>query len=494
MVDSRASAPEGRSTAAPEPVEGLRPAPRGTTLSGRGTHMPKLSPTIFREYDIRGLVDQDLTGDAVHLVGKALGTRIRGAGGRRAAVGRDARLSGPRFAEAMISSLRSTGVDVLDLGIVPTPLTYFAAHTAGVDGICMITGSHNPPEYNGLKVGLGAATFHGEEIQALRYLAESGKFATGKGSVAPYDVVTPYRKYVQETLRLGKRRLKVVVDAGNGTGGVIAVPLFESLGLDVVPLFIEMDGRFPNHHADPTVEKNLEHLKAKVREVKADIGIAYDGDADRVGAVDEQGTVLWGDQIMILFSRALLAEVPGATIVGEVKCSFTLYDDIAAKGGRGIMWKAGHSLIKAKMKEEKAALAGEMSGHIFFAHRWFGFDDGIYSSGRLLELLSRTDAPLSALLADVPPTASTPELRVDCPEEKKFELVRRAQEFFAKRYEAVTVDGVRVVFPDGWGLVRASNTQPILVLRFEATTKARLVEIEQLVRSKVDELKRELGA
>ena len=456
--------------------------------------MPKLSPTIFREYDIRGLVDQDLTEEAVFLVGKALGTRLREAGGRKAAVGRDARLSGPRFAEAMIGALTSTGVDVLDLGVVPTPLTYFAAHTAGVDGICMITGSHNPPEYNGLKLGLGSATYHGEEIQALRRLAESGQFASGKGSVSAYDVVTPYLDYVRKNLKLGGRKLKVVVDAGNGTGGVIAVPLFQSLGIEVVPLFIDMDGRFPNHHPDPTVEKNLEHLKAKVLETGADVGIAYDGDADRVGAVDEKGNVLWGDQIMILFARALLAEQPGAAIVGEVKCSFTLYDDIAKRGGRPIMWKAGHSLIKAKMKEEKALLAGEMSGHIFFAHRWFGFDDGIYSSARLLELLSRTDAPMSTLLADVPPTESTPELRVDCPEEKKFEVVRRAQEFFASRYQAVTVDGVRVVFPDGWGLVRASNTQPLLVLRFEATTQARLEEIQRLVRGKVDELLREVGA
>jgi phosphomannomutase/phosphoglucomutase len=453
-----------------------------------------LSPTIFREYDIRGLVDQDLTEEAVHRVGQALGTRIREAGGRRAAVGRDARLSGPRFAERMITALLSTGVDVLDLGIVPTPLTYFAAHTAGVDGICMITGSHNPPEYNGLKLGLGAATYHGEEIQGLRRLAESGPFSSGAGSVTPHDIVTPYLRHVKENLRLGARKLKVVVDAGNGTGGVIAVPLFRSLGIEVVPLFIEMDGTFPNHHPDPTVEANLRDLQAKVRETGADVGIAYDGDADRVGAVDENGKVLWGDQLMILFSRALLAEVPGAAIVGEVKCSFTLYDDIEARGGRPIMWKAGHSLIKAKMKEEGAELAGEMSGHIFFKNRWFGFDDGIYSSARLLELLSGTAAPLSSLLADVPRTFSTPELRVDCPEDKKFEVVRRAQEFFKTRYTSVTVDGVRVVFPDGWGLVRASNTQPLLVLRFEARTQERLREIEELVRGKVNELKRELGA
>lgn len=456
--------------------------------------MAKLSPTIFREYDIRGLVDQDLTEEAVSLVGKALGTRIRGAGGRRAAVGWDARLSGPKFAKAMIEALTSTGVDVVSLGVVPTPLTYFAAHTLDVDGICMITGSHNPPEYNGLKVGLGSATYYGEEIQALRREAEAGRFATGQGTVRAHDIVTPYREHVRQNLRLGKRRLKVVVDAGNGTGGVVAVPLFEALGFEVVPLFIEMDGNFPNHHPDPTVEKNLEHLRRKVLETGADVGIAYDGDADRVGAVDEQGNVLWGDQIMILFSRALLAEEPGAAIVGEVKCSFTLYDDIAARGGRAIMWKAGHSLIKAKMKEEHALLAGEMSGHIFFAHRWFGFDDGIYSSARLLELLTHADRPMSSLLADVPKTFSTPELRVDCPEEKKFEVVRRAQEFFAARYDAVTVDGVRVVFPDGWGLVRASNTQPLLVLRFEAKTEARLAEIQALVRGKVDELLRELGA
>jgi phosphomannomutase/phosphoglucomutase len=456
--------------------------------------MPKLSPTIFREYDIRGLVDQDLTEEAVHLVGKALGSRIREAGGARAAVGRDARLSGPRFARAMIDALTSTGVDVVDLGVVPTPLTYFAAHTLDVQGICMITGSHNPPEYNGLKVGLGSATFHGPEIQALRTLAESGRFATGAGKVTEHDIVTPYQKFVRENLRCGPRRLKVVVDAGNGTGGVVAVPIFQALGFDVVPLFIEMDGRFPNHHPDPTVEKNLEHLRRKVLETGADLGIAYDGDADRVGAVDEKGNVLWGDQIMILFSRALLRQEPGAAIVGEVKCSMNLYDDIARNGGRPIMWKAGHSLIKAKMKEEHALLAGEMSGHIFFAHRWFGFDDGVYSSARLLELLTHDARPLSTLLADVPRTYATPELRVDCPEDKKFEAVRRAQEWFKARHDTVTVDGVRVVFPDGWGLVRASNTQPLLVLRFEARTEERLVEIERLVRGRLNEILKELGA
>jgi phosphomannomutase / phosphoglucomutase len=456
--------------------------------------MPTISPTIFREYDIRGLVDQDLNEEAVHLIGRALGTRVREAGGRRVVVGYDARLSGPRFARQAIAGLNASGVDAIDLGIVPTPLVYFAAHVLDVDGLCMITGSHNPPEYNGMKIGVGKATFHGDEIQALRQLIESGKFAAGSGTSGKQDIVGPYQDYVRKNLRLGKRKLKVVVDAGNGTGGVVAVPLFQSLGIDVVPLFIEMDGNFPNHHPDPTVEKNLEALKKKVLETGADLGISYDGDADRVGAVDENAHVMWGDQITLLLAREILKEEPGATIVSEVKCSMTLYDDIAKHGGRAIMWKAGHSLIKAKMKEEKAALAGEMSGHIFFAHRWFGFDDGIYSSARFLELLSHTDQPLSHLLDDVPKTYATPELRHDCPEDKKFEVVRRAQEWFAARYEAVTVDGVRVIFPDGWGLVRASNTQPLLVLRFEAKTPERAAEIEQLVRGRVEAIMRELGA
>jgi phosphomannomutase/phosphoglucomutase len=456
--------------------------------------MPSISPTIFREYDIRGLVDQDLNEDAVYLIGRALGTKVREAGGKKVAVGYDARLSGPRFARRAIAGLNDSGVDAVDLGIVPTPLVYFAAHVLDVDGGCMITGSHNPPEYNGMKIGVGKTTFHGAEIQALRRMIEAGAFATGTGTSTKHDIVGPYRDYVKNNLRLGKRKLKVVVDAGNGTGGVVAVPLFEALGFEVVPLFIEMDGNFPNHHPDPTVEKNLEHLKQKVRETKADLGIAYDGDADRVGAVDENGQVMWGDQITLLLARAILAEQPGAAIVSEVKCSMTLYDDIAKHGGRAIMWKAGHSLIKAKMKEEHAALAGEMSGHIFFAHRWFGFDDGIYSSARFLELLTHTDKKVSELLADVPKTFATPELRHDCPEDKKFEVVRRAQEWFASRYEAVTVDGVRVVFPDGWGLVRASNTQPLLVLRFEAKTQERLDEIERLVRGRVNEIMREMGS
>ncbi|MFL5302950.1 MAG: phosphomannomutase/phosphoglucomutase [Anaeromyxobacteraceae bacterium] len=456
--------------------------------------MPTLSPTLFREYDVRGVAGLDLTDDAVEVVAKALGTMVREAGGARVVVGRDCRLSGPRLGARAIAGLRAAGVDVVDLGVVPTPLTSFAAATLDVQGVCMITGSHNPPEYNGMKVAVGGATLHGDGVQRLRRVAEAGRFASGAGGLVAHDAVTPYREKVCESLRMGPRRLKVVVDAGNGTGGVVAVPLLASLGVEVVPLFVEPDGRFPNHHPDPSDEENLEALRAKVLEVRADAGIAYDGDADRVAAVDDRGNVLRGDALLILFARALLAESPGAAVVAEVKCSMSLYEDVAKRGGRAIMWKAGHSIIRAKMKEEGALLAGEMSGHIFFANRWYGFDDGIYASARLLELLSHTDAPLSTLLDDVPETFASPEVRVACPEELKLEVVRRAEAWFSARHDTVTVDGVRVTFPDGWGLVRASNTQPLLILRFEARTAARLREIDALVRGKVLDLLRDVGA
>ena len=449
---------------------------------------------IFREYDIRGLVDTDLTDEVVTLLGRGLGTVIRRKGGQSVAVGRDCRESSPRFRDALCEGLTSTGLDVLDVSVVPTPLTYFAANTLPVDGLAMITGSHNPPEYNGFKVGHGKTTLHGHEIQALRQLIEAKDFETGrKGRVTPFDIVTPYCHFVRQTVHMG-RGMKVVIDAGNGTGGEVAVPLFRSMGFDVVPLFCEMDARFPNHHPDPTVLDNLQDLIRAVRKEKAEVGIAYDGDADRIGVIDDQGTVLWGDQLMILFARSVLAEVPGSAIVGEVKCSASLYEDIARRGGKPIMWKAGHSLIKAKMKETHAQLAGEMSGHIFFKHRYFGFDDAVYSSARLLEILTHADRPLSQLLADVPKTFASPEIRFDVPEEKKFALVRRATELLrTDGHDIIDVDGVRVTFSDGWGLIRASNTQPLLVLRFEAKTEKRLSEIQKLIESTVARAQRELG-
>jgi len=455
-----------------------------------------MNPQIFREYDIRGLVGLDLTEDVVEKLGRGLGTMVRRQGGRWIVVGRDCRESSTRFREAICKGITSTGLHVMDVGIVPTPVTYFAANTLPVDGLAMITGSHNPPEYNGFKVGGGKTTFHGAEIQELRKLIEAGDFERGSpGKVIQFDIVTPYMHFIRQTLAVGRKGMRIVVDAGNGTGGVVAVPLFRAMGFEVVPLYCEMDPTFPNHHPDPTVTKNLEDLIRTVKREKAEVGLAYDGDADRLGVIDDAGNILWGDQLMILFARSVLREVPGAAIVGEVKCSFTLYDDIQAKGGRPIMWKTGHSLIKAKMREERAELAGEMSGHIFFRNRYYGFDDGIYSSARLLEILTREKRKLSELLLDVPKTFSTPELRVETGEEKKFEIVRRVTEAFRKQgYRIIDVDGVRVTFPDGWGLIRASNTQPLLVLRFEAKTPERLEEIRKLVETTLESVKTEVGA
>jgi phosphomannomutase/phosphoglucomutase len=359
----------------------------------------------------------------------------------------------------------------------------------------MITGSHNPPEYNGFKIGVGKTTFHGPDIQELRKLIERNDFEEGRGRISEFDIITPYAHFVRQTVKVARNGMRIVIDAGNGTGGHVAVPLFRSIGFDVVPLFCEMDARFPNHHPDPTMVENLEDLIAAVKKERAEVGIAYDGDADRLGVIDDQGNILWGDQLMILFSRYVLKESPGAAIVGEVKCSYTLYDDIRKHGGKPVMWKAGHSLIKAKMKEEQAELAGEMSGHIFFKNRYFGFDDAIYASARLLEILTHEPKKLSQLLADVPKTHVSPELRVDIPEEKKFEVVRRATELLRKQgHSIVDVDGVRVTFPDGWGLIRASNTQPILVLRYEASSKERLREIQKLIEGTVEAAKAQLGA
>ncbi len=454
-----------------------------------------MSAHIFREYDVRGLVDKDLTDAVVEDLGRGLGTMVKRAHGSTVVVGRDARESGPRFQAAFVKGVTSTGMNVIDVGVVPTPVVYFAANTLPVDGLAVITGSHNPPEYNGFKMGVGKTTFYGETIQALRSMIEKRDFEKGTpGTVTSFDAVTPYLHFVTSTVTRGPKKLKVVVDAGNGVGGIVSVPMLQKLGYDVVPLYCEPDGRFPNHHADPTVAKNLELLIAAVKKEKADLGIAYDGDADRIGVVDEQGTIIWGDRLMILLSRAVLKAVPGAAIVGEVKCSFTMYDDIAKHGGQPVMWKTGHSLIKAKMKEIHAELAGEMSGHIFYKHRFFGFDDAPYTAARLLEILSNEKGPLSTLLADVPVTYSSPELRFDTVEEKKFALVKACTEKLRKKgLSLIEVDGVRATWPDGWGLIRSSNTTPILVVRYEAKTKERLEEIRALIDGTIAEAKKEIG-
>ena len=351
----------------------------------------------------------------------------------------------------------------------------------------MITGSHNPAEYNGFKVALGKTTIYGNQIQKIEKIASSGDFMQGKGTLENISLAETYHQNLVKSLGVLPNSLRVVVDCGNGTASPVAPNLYRDLGCEVIELYCTMDGHFPNHHPDPTVVDNLQDLIQIVRQSSADLGIAFDGDADRIGAIDNQGNIIWGDELMILFSRSVLNAQPGATIIGEVKCSKNLYDDIERCGGRGIMWKAGHSLIKAKMKEEGAALAGEMSGHIFFADRYFGYDDAIYAGARLLELISNCEQGISEMLADVPKTYKTPEIRMDCSEKRKFEIVSKVQEFFEKSYRTVTVDGVRVIFDDGWGLVRASNTQPALVLRFEADSQKRLNEIQALVENKLED-------
>ncbi len=443
----------------------------------------KVLREIFREYDVRGVVGRELTESLAFHLGRAAGTVVRRAGGHRLIVGRDCRLSGVGFSEALIRGLADCGCDVIDIGVTPTPVGYWAILNLHADGGIQVTGSHNPADYNGFKLTLGGRTLHGRDIQALADLIDAEDYANGQGTVECRDVVSAYIDDLARRLLPAQRRLKVVIDAGNGTGGMTSVPLFTRLGHDVIPLHCDPDGRFPHHHPDPTVEENLIELKALVAKSGADLGLSFDGDADRIGVVDRNGHVVWGDRLLILLARAVLAEVPGATIVGEVKCSKTLYDDIRHHGGRAIMWRAGHSLIKAKMKEEHALLAGEMSGHIFFAHRYYGFDDAIYSAGRLLEILSATTASVTELLSDVPNLVATPELRLDCPEALKFRLVERVRERFVEHSDqegvrVVDTDGVRVEWQDGWGLVRCSNTQPILVLRFEAERIERLHEIQ----------------
>lgn len=446
-----------------------------------------MNPLIFRAYDIRGIADTDLNDATVGRIARALGSMAREQGASTFAVARDARLSGPRVRDAMVDGLVSCGLDVIDLGAVPTPLLYFAVHHLDLGGGVMITGSHNPPDYNGFKMMIGAGTLHGDAIQTLRERAASGDFVTGAGSVQTRDIVPDYLDRVLGDITPGPRSLRVVIDGGNGIAGPTAMALYERLGFDVVGQYIEPDGTFPNHHPDPTILETVEILAESVRRESADLAIGFDGDGDRIGVVDADGTVQWGDRLMILLSRALLDEVPGATIVGEVKCSKTLYDDIEARGGRGIMWKTGHSLIKAKMKDTGALLAGEMSGHIFYKHRWYGFDDALYAGARLLEVLSHGDATIGERLSDVPATYATEEIRAACADDRKFDVVARVVARLREVGKVIDIDGARVTFDDGWGLVRASNTSPKLVLRAEATTPERRDAIRGLIEGLVAE-------
>lgn len=444
-----------------------------------------MNKNIFREYDIRGIVGQDLTAETVAALGKAIGTFFNQNGAKRIAIGFDARKSSPGFCELLTEGFNRTGCDAVLIGQVPTPVLYHTVFTREVDGGVMITGSHNPPDHNGFKICLGKQTLFGRQIQEIKQIALSGDFATGTGSSETIAVLDDYQKDILARISPGDRRLKAVVDGGNGMGGVTAVPIYEALGVELVKLFTEPDSSFPNHHPDPTVTENLEDTIRAVRETGADLGIAFDGDGDRIGIVDENGRIIWGDELMVLLSRSVLRENPNATIIAEVKCSQNLFNDIAAHGGKPLMWKAGHSLIKAKMKETGSVLAGEMSGHIFFADRFYGFDDATYAGARVLEILSKTDQKLSELLAGLPATFSTPELRVDCAEDKKFAVVEKIAAEFSKTNEVITIDGARILFENGWGLVRASNTQAILVLRFEADSEENLAVIRKTVETRV---------
>ncbi len=448
-----------------------------------------MNPEMFREYDIRGIADKDMTDDDVLLIGKGVGTFLRERGRSKLTVGRDCRLTSLRYSEKVIEGLLSTGCDVIDIGVCPTPVLYFSIQHLDQEGGVMVTASHNPMEYNGFKLCMDLDSIHGKDIQTIFKIINEQSFSSGRGDLSTADVVTAYKAFVTNNINLSTS-LKIGVDAGNGTAGVVAVPVMKNLGCDVYDIYCDMDGSFPNHEADPTVAQNMQDLISLVREKRLDVGIGYDGDGDRIGVVDERGDIVFGDQLMIIFSREILSRRPGATFISEVKCSKTMYDDIEKNGGRPIMWKTGHSLIKQKMKEENAVLAGEMSGHMFFADRYFGYDDAIYASCRLLEILSDTGKTISQLLSGLPKTYSTPEIRVECPDDKKFAVVKRATEFFRERYPVIDIDGVRILFDDGWGLVRASNTQPALVLRFEAMSASRLSEVRHLVESALDDIKK----
>jgi phosphomannomutase / phosphoglucomutase len=462
---------------------------------------------LFREYDIRGIVGKELTESIAERIGRAFATLAGNRGVKTVSVGRDGRASSPAMRDSLVRGLTTSGMNVVDIDVCPTPVLYFSLFHLPVDGGVMITGSHNASEYNGFKLCVGKDALHGQEIQELARVMDAGRFPSGSGTMTTRPVTTDYLDYLKRSFSAVQAEgLHVVIDCGNGAAGLIAQTALEQMGCRVTGLYCDVDGSFPNHHPDPTVVDNLQDLIKTVKQTGADVGIGYDGDADRIGAVDESGNILWGDRLMVIYARDILAAQPGSTIISEVKASQSLYDDVSRRGGHPIMWKTGHSLIKAKMKEEQAALAGEMSGHMFFADRYFGYDDAVYASCRLVEILVKAGKPLSSLTADLPPTAVTPEIRVDCPDDVKFELVKHVQARLMERAKSpgrapsglairdvITIDGIRVVFEDGWGLIRASNTQPALVLRVEAATEKRLEAIRALVESELAESRRSLA-
>lgn len=449
--------------------------------------MNEIKESIFREYDIRGIVETELQDDVVERIASAFAAAFLKEGKQKIVIGMDGRPSSPHLKNIMMKNLSKYSLDILDIGLVPTPVMYYAVFKRNLDGGIIITASHNPPEYNGFKALVGKEAQSGDQIKEIYRIAISGNFPPEKpGHIETIDIIPEYIDYITNNISLNKK-IKVVVDAGNGTGGITAPTLYKKLGADVIDIFCDVDGKFPNHHPDPTKIENLKYLIAKVKEKNADLGIGFDGDGDRIGVVDRNGTIIWGDQLTLIFARDILEKNPGQKIISEVKASEVLYSEIKKSGGVPIMWKTGHSLIKKKIAEENAALAGEMSGHIFFNDKWFGFDDAVYAGARLLEILSNTDQSLIEIMDTIPKTFNTPEIRVDTTDEAKFNIVSHLVEYFKKDYQVIDIDGARVIFPHGWALVRASNTQPSLVVRFEADSKEYMKEIRSIVEPIIEE-------
>ncbi len=450
-----------------------------------------MNPGIFREYDIRGIAGKDILDADVIDIGKAYGTLLIKQNKKTVSVGRDCRETSEKFTQLFIYGIISTGCSVIDIGTCPTPVLYFSIHHLNLEGGAMVTASHNPPEYNGFKLLSGTDSIHSQGLQDIRRIVEKQAFIKGSGEVSKADVIGPYQDYIISNITI-KYPIKIGIDAGNGTGGITALPVLKNLGCSVHDIYCDLDGRFPNHEADPTQKKNMLDLIKLVKDKKLDLGVGYDGDADRIGVVDKNGEIIYGDQLMVIYAREILQRDPGATFISEVKCSMVMYDDIKKHGGNAIMWKTGHSLIKKKMKEENAALAGEMSGHMFFKDRYFGFDDALYATCRLLEIMADTGLGVDELIQDLPKTFTTPELRVECPDEIKFKAVDKIVAHFKAKQNIIDIDGLRALYDDGWGLVRASNTQPALVLRFEALSEKRLHEIQNEIESVLKEIIKEL--
>jgi len=450
-----------------------------------------VDPGIFREYDIRGVAGSDILDEDVVNIGKAYGSLLKNQDRSNISVGRDCRLTSQKFAQLFIDGIISTGCNVIDIGTCPTPVLYFSIQHLNLGGGAMVTASHNPPEYNGFKLLSGIDSIHSQGLQDIRVIIENQEFVQGSGRVSKKDVIKPYKEYIVNNINI-KHPIKIGIDSGNGTGGITALPVLEDLGCEVYDIYCDMDGRFPNHEADPTQKKNMLDLIELVKEKNLDLGVGYDGDADRIGVVDKNGELIYGDQLMVVYAREILQRDPGATFISEVKCSMVMYDDIKKHGGNAIMWKTGHSLIKKKMKEENAALAGEMSGHMFFKDRYLGFDDALYATCRLLEIMADTGLGVDELIQDLPKTFTTPELRVECPDKIKFKAVDKIVAHFKAKQNIIDIDGLRALYDDGWGLVRASNTQPALVLRFEALSEKRLHEIQNEIESVLKEIIKEL--